>query len=106
MTGPDPRALGFIVEQEAQRILQEADLQPDPARVAAGWTRRFVTDQNRLDEVRALYEELGFDVEVDPVQTDQVAPDCEDCYLVALERFVTVYTRPRPADGDAAGGAE
>jgi hypothetical protein len=103
---PDPRLLGSIVEQEAQRTLSEADLQPDPARVAAGWTRRFITDRTRLDEVRALYEELGFVVEVDSVRSTQVGKDCEDCYLVALERFVTVYTRRREVHGPTTGGGE
>jgi hypothetical protein len=38
------RSLGPIVEQEARRMLSEAQLAPDPARVADGWERRFIAD--------------------------------------------------------------
>ena len=52
----------ILVLQEAQRALHEAELQADPARIADGWTRRFLTDRGRVEEVRSIYEELGFEV--------------------------------------------
>lgn len=104
MTDADPRILGLLVEQEAQRALHEAELQADPARIADGWTRRFLTDRGRVEEVRSIYEELGFEVAADPVRADTAGPGCDECLLVTLERFVTIYTRPRSAGGGAEGG--
>ncbi len=93
--GKAARSLGLIVEQEARRVLSDTQLQSDPARIADGWERRFVTDAGRLDEVVQLYEELGYDVVADPISTGDLGDDCEDCHLVALRQFRMVYTRPR-----------
>ena len=87
------RALGPIVEQEARRVLSEAQLAPDPARLADGWERRFVVDGQRVEEMTALYRELGFEVCADPVRPDLLTGDCEDCKLLMLLDFKTIYTR-------------
>ncbi|OGU07863.1 MAG: hypothetical protein A2W29_07165 [Gemmatimonadetes bacterium RBG_16_66_8] len=89
------RTLGLMVEGEARRVLSEGQLRADPALVAEGWERRFITDAARLAEVVALYEELGFEVRAVPVQAEQVGEDCEDCQVASLLRFQTVYTRRR-----------
>jgi len=44
MTGDPVAPLSHLVHQEAQRLLSEAQLSPDPARVADGWERRFIAD--------------------------------------------------------------
>ncbi len=85
--------LGPIIGQEAHRILSERQLQADPKLVAAGWERRFITDSRRTQEVIDLYQELGFDVHLEPVEVEQFDDDCQDCALVAFLKFVTVYTR-------------
>jgi hypothetical protein len=87
------RALGPIVEQEARRVLSESQLAPDPARIADGWVRRFVADGQRVDEMMALYRDLGFEVCADPVRPDLLTGDCEDCKLLMLLDFRTIYTR-------------
>ena len=89
------RSLGLIVGQEARRVLTDTQLRPDPKRLAAGWERRFVTDAGRIVEVVQLYEELGFEVAADPIRTDDLGDDCEDCHLVALRQFRMLYTRPK-----------
>jgi hypothetical protein len=48
--------LSRMVEEEARRVLSEAELTADPALVAEGWERRFVTDGRRATEVIDLYE--------------------------------------------------
>lgn len=94
---PDPiRQLGAMVEGEARRVLSEAGLRPDPARLAAGWQRRFVTDETRAAEAVELYEQLGFEAVADPVSANEVGEQCDDCRLLAMLRFRTVYTRPKP----------
>ena len=87
------RSLGPIVEQEAKRILSEAQLQPDPARLADGWERRFIADGRRAEEMMELYRQLGFEVVADPVRPEQMSDDCEDCKLLMLLEFKTIYTR-------------
>lgn len=94
MTDPAKR-LGAIVEGEAHRVLSEAQLRPDPARIAAGWERRFVADAARAAEAVELYERLGFEAVADPLRTGEMGEQCEECQLVALLRFRTVYTRRR-----------
>lgn len=85
--------LGPIIGEEAHRVLTERQLEADPKLVAQGWERRFITDGRRTQEVIDLYEELGFEVHLEPVQVEQFDEGCQDCALVAFLKFVTVYTR-------------
>jgi hypothetical protein len=86
-------SLGPLIEQEAQRLLSERVLEGDPERLADGWERRFIADGRRAEEAIELYEQLGYEVCADPVRRDDVGEDCDDCQLVALLKFVTIYTR-------------
>ena len=90
---PDAAPLGRMVGQEARRLLAEARIAPDPARVAAGWERRFVADAERAAEAVRLYEELGYEVCADPLRPDDLTGECEDCRLLMLLQFKTIYTR-------------
>jgi len=67
---------------------QEAEL------LARGWTRRFVGAPPRLKEVVEVYEELGFEVHLEPQTPEEIGERCEGC-LIALESLRVVYTRPR-----------
>jgi hypothetical protein len=82
-----------LVEQEARRVLSEAEIAPDPQRIADGWERRFIADGPRADEMIALYRELGFEVAADPVRPEQLGDDCQDCQVLILLEFKTIYTR-------------
>lgn len=85
--------LGFVVQQEAHRVLSEAQLEPDPELVVAGWERRFTADGRRAREMVTLYSELGYEVHLEPVKADDFEDECEQCTLLALLEFVTIYTR-------------
>ncbi len=87
------KQLSHVVEQEAHRLLTADQLAPDPARVSAGWERRFITDSARAEEALALYRELGYEVCADPVVPQELAEACSDCWLATQLRFVTIYTR-------------
>jgi len=87
--------LSRLVRQEAQRVLSEAQLGPDPARVAEGWERRFIADGQRAEEAIRLYAELGFEVAADPLKPEEMAGECTDCQLLMLLQFKTIYTRRR-----------
>ncbi len=89
------KKLGHVVEQEAQRILSETELGADPALVAQGWERRFIADGRRAAEAMELYEELGYEVRGEPVRAEAMLDDCEDCQLLILLQFKTIYTRKK-----------
>jgi len=97
---PDPDSdladrLGFVVEGEARRLLAESALAADPELVAAGWERRFIADKQRADEAMELYRSLGYEVCAKPLRKEEVGPDCDDCQLVMLLNFTTIYTRTK-----------
>ncbi len=71
------------------------DRPPDPKLVAEGWERRFMTNVARLNEYIELYTALGFDVRAEPVRSDEVDPECNDCRLILYQQIVTLYTRKR-----------
>lgn len=87
--------LRLVVQGEARRVLSEAQLRPDPARVADGWERRFIADAQRVEEAIELYEQLGFEVVADPIRGEEFGDECDDCQLVALLGFRTIYTRKK-----------
>jgi len=89
------RRLSGVVQGEAHRMLSEAQLAPDPARLADGWERRFITDATRLREGVDLYEGAGVEVAADPIRREDFPDGCDDCQLLALMRFRTIYTRRR-----------
>jgi len=70
---------------------------PDPALIAAGWQKRFVTDAGRADESRELYEAMGFDVRVEKLSRSQFGDECEGCALSACRSYVMLYTRRKGA---------
>jgi hypothetical protein len=85
--------LSRVVEEEARRVLSEATLRADPKLVAEGWERRFIADGRRAEEAVALYQQLGYEVRAEPLRQDELEDNCEDCQLVALMQFKTIYTR-------------
>ena len=87
------KPLSSIVSAEAQRILSEASSQADPALVAQGWVRRFITDGKRVQEAIDLYIDLGFEVHVEPLGEDELPESCEGCQILMLQIFRTIYTR-------------
>jgi hypothetical protein len=88
-------SLSQIVGREARRFLSEAQLEADPVLEAAGWERRFIADARRADEAMELYTQLGYEVRAEPVLSEELGDECEDCQLVAAFQFKTIYTRKR-----------
>ncbi len=70
----------------------DTDLPPKPELVAKGWERRFTAGPVRIKEVVQLYEEMGYEVHLEPMVPSELSEDCKDCRL-ATNFFVTVYTR-------------
>ena len=91
--------LEALAEIEAWKARVAGSVEPDPARLARGWERRFVVEGSRAEEMMALYRELGYEVCADPVDPRELDDGCRECALVAALRFRTIYTR-RPGEGD------
>jgi len=90
--GPNVQHLARYVELEARRRFIDPQAPADPALVAAGWMRRFITDIRRVPELLELYEQLGYEARAEPLRPDELGDDCRDCQLAALS-FRSVYTR-------------
>ncbi len=71
------------------------EVRADSALIAAGWTRRFLSDPARVEEVRQLYAGLGFDVRAERPHPDDFAPKCGDCSETACQTYMMIYTRPK-----------
>ena len=92
---PGPERLAGVVRGEALRADAAERVRPDPARLAAGWERRFVIERARVADLVVLYERGGFDVALDAVAPELLADECTDCRLVAALDYVQVYTKRR-----------
>ena len=58
-----------------------------------GWEKRFTSDEPRLSEAVGQYEELGFEVLLEPVDTS--SEECTTCLTALNDRYKTIYTRRR-----------
>ena len=85
--------LSSLVRGEAIRTEAGDRVRPDPARLAAGWEKRFAIERSRAVDLARLYEEAGFEVALDPVSPERLADDCGDCRVVAEFDHVLLYTR-------------
>jgi hypothetical protein len=80
-------------DRSIDRVLSDAQLQPDPALVAQGWERRFTADEQRAKEAIELYAQLGYEVRAEAVRPEELHDDCQDCRTVVSFHFQTIYTR-------------
>lgn len=60
-----------------------------------GWIKRTIIDEPRLSEIVDEYESLGFEVRLEPVDTDEMDEGCRRCYGNNAARFRTVYVRKK-----------
>ena len=58
-----------------------------------GWEKRFTTDEPRLSEMVEQYKELGFEVLLEPVDTN--SEECTSCITAFSDRYRTIYTRQK-----------
>lgn len=59
------------------------------------WERRFAAAPPRLAEMVMLYESLGYEVRLEPVERAELPVSCDNCAL-ALSLSRAIYTRRRP----------
>lgn len=90
---PNTVPLASLVRSEALRNEAAGRIRPDPARVAAGWERRFVIEKGRAADLTRLYAQAGFEVVQDPVPPELLDDECVDCRLIVQLEYVSLYTR-------------
>ncbi|EFK09279.1 conserved domain protein [delta proteobacterium NaphS2] len=68
-----------------------------------GWQRRFAAAEPRLTEAVEMYRELGFQVHVEPLPTQEKGPDeqaqedettCRACFAGYEDQYSIIFTRP------------
>ncbi|MFQ5865079.1 MAG: hypothetical protein ACE5IW_07615 [bacterium] len=67
-------------------------LPPDPKIIAEGWERRFIGDARMAREATDTYRELGYEVRLEPINTDGLKDECRGCKAI-FDQFSAVYTR-------------
>ncbi len=61
-----------------------------------GWTKRFMIDEPRLSEAVAEYEEIGFEVLLEPLDLSALSSEeCTSCISALSDCSKTIYTRPK-----------
>lgn len=61
--------------------------------ISEGWQKRFIADEPRLSEALELYESLGLEVRLEPV--DLESEDCTECMMDKPEKYKVIYTREK-----------
>ncbi len=61
---------------------------------AEGWEKRAIYDEPRLSEVVELYEELGFEILLQPLDPAEET-GCSECMKMKPEDYKTLFTRKR-----------
>ncbi len=61
---------------------------------AEGWEKRTTYDEPRLSEMVQFYEELGFEVLLQPLDPAEETA-CSECMLLNPENYKTVFTRKK-----------
>ena len=56
-----------------------------------GWEKRFTMDEPRLSEAAEQYQEIGFEVLLEPV--DLSPEECTSCMAASTNTPKTIYTR-------------
>lgn len=59
---------------------------------AQGWQRQATYDEPRLTEMVEAYQELGFEVHLEPFELDD-GQECTVCMQQMPDRFKTIFTR-------------
>ncbi len=58
-----------------------------------GWEKRTTTDESRLSEMVNEYEQLGFEVLIEPL--DLKSEGCAKCFNISPANYKTIYIRRR-----------
>ncbi|MCP4604554.1 MAG: hypothetical protein GY847_29200 [Proteobacteria bacterium] len=57
-----------------------------------GWEKRNTYDDPRLSEIAEMYEEMDFEVHLEPFDPEEET-ECSECMKVDPKQYKTIYTR-------------
>jgi hypothetical protein len=60
-----------------------------------GWTRQFIAGEPRLSEAVTEYQEMGFEILLEPLDPLEMSGECSSCLMSAGDRYKVIYTRRR-----------
>lgn len=60
-----------------------------------GWVRKFAAEAAKVAEYARMYEELGYEVRLEPVDPNVDDGQCRACLKETCQRHLVIYTRPR-----------
>ena len=69
-------------------------LPPDPELITQGWELRFIADVRMARDAIDTYSELGYEVRLEPVNTDDLKDECNGCKAI-FQQFKVLYTRKK-----------
>jgi hypothetical protein len=92
------KPLSIFQKSEARQMKREEEL------INAGWERRSIACEPRLSEMVEMYEEIGFEVRLEPLpakedmeqegSTTCADSGCTVCFDVDRERYRIIFTKP------------
>lgn len=62
--------------------------------MSEGWQKQATYDDPQLSEMVGLYEEIGFEVHLEPVNIEKTT-GCTGCMQLTPDMFKTIYTRKK-----------
>ena len=65
---------------------------PEERLIGDGWEKQATYDDPRLSEMVDMYQEIGFDVHLEPFNAAN-EEGCTSCMALFPDQFKTIYTR-------------
>jgi len=62
-----------------------------------GWKRQTTHDEPRLSNVVEMYEEMNFEVHLEPFSSDEES-GCIECMKAMPDKYKTIYTKKKAID--------
>jgi len=62
--------------------------------ILEGWKKQSTLDEPRLSEMAEMYNEIGFEVYLEPFDPDEES-GCFECMKISPQKYKTIYTREK-----------
>ena len=59
-----------------------------------GWEKQTTHDEPRLSDIVEMYEEMNFEVHLEPFNSDEES-GCIECMKAMPDKYKTIYTRKK-----------
>ncbi|UCH22207.1 MAG: hypothetical protein JSU83_02880 [Deltaproteobacteria bacterium] len=62
-----------------------------------GWQKQSTNDEPRLSELADMYQEIGYQVHLEPFHPEE-EPGCTECMKLQADRYKTIYIRKKTSE--------